>query len=64
MPLPPYGDVLAAAHGEGAEDPDRSVLEEAGGDVGKGREVETVTELVMDLVWPHTEVGVLSRITS
>ena len=64
MPLPRNGEALAAAHGEGAEDPHRSVLQKTGGQEGKRREIETVTKLVMNLVWPHTKVLVLRRIPS
>ena len=60
VPLPLYGVVLVGAHSEGAEDPHRLVLEEAGGEEGKRRVIETVTELVVDFVWPHTEVLVLN----
>ena len=60
VPLPLNGVVLVAAHGEGAEDPHRLVLEQARGQEGKGRMIETVTELVVNFVWPHTEVLVLS----
>ena len=60
MPLGLYGLVLVGAHGEGAEHSDWLVLQEAGGEEGKGRMVESVTELVVNLVWPHTEVLVLS----
>ena len=52
--------LLVCPHGEGAEHPDRLVPEQAGGQEGKGRMVETVTELVVNLVRPHTEVIVLN----
>ena len=60
VPLALYGVVLVAAHGEGAENPHRLVLKEARGQEGKGRMIETVTELVVNFVRPHTEVLVLS----
>ena len=60
MPLALYGLFLVRAHGEGAEHSHRLVLQEAGGEEGKGRMIETVTELVVDFVRPHTEVLVLN----
>ena len=59
MPVPVNGVVLVGPHGEGAEHPHRLVLQEAGGEEGKGRMIETVTELVVNFVWPQTEVLVL-----
>ena len=60
MPLPLYCIVLVGAHSEGAEHPHRLVLEEAGGEKGKGRIIETITKLIVDFVWPHTEMLVLT----
>ena len=64
MPVPVNGVVLVGPHGEGAEHPHRLVLEEAGGEEGKGRMIETVTELVVNLVRPQTEVFILHSYTS
>ena len=62
MPLALYGVFLVRAHGEGAEHSHRLVLQEARGEEGKGRMIETLTELIVNLVWPHTEVLVLTTV--
>ena len=59
MPVPVNGVVLVGPHGEGAEHPHLGVSHHPGGDVAQWRLIQSISELVMNLIWPNTEMWIL-----
>lgn len=47
--------VGSAAHHDGVEDPDWSIVHQLGGRMGQRGMVEDITEVIMDSLWPLTE---------
>ena len=55
------GGVRLGSHGEGAEQPDAGVVHQLGGNAGQGGVVESISEIIMNLVRPHTKVWIFVK---